>query len=144
MILMDADGQHLADDIEVLVQRMTEADCDIVIGSRFKGDPSTMPGRRRWYNQMANLLTNVFCKNRYTDTQSGFRMLNRSAIESIQLSINGYGFCSEMLIRAEQLGLQVVEVPTRTVYTNYSLNKGQNMYTGIETAFNLIWKIIFK
>ena len=144
MVLMDADGQHLPQDIEALVQRMAAGDCDIVIGSRFLHDVSAMPRTRRWLNHMANVLTNLFCNYRYTDTQSGFRMLNRRAVENLHLTLDGYGFCSEMLILAEQNGLKTAEAPTNTIYTQYSLAKGQDFYTGIRTALNFIWRIIFK
>ncbi len=144
MILMDGDGQHLPRDLEKLVQRMDAGDCDIVIGSRFLGDVSAMPKSRRWFNRMANVLTNFFCKNQYTDTQSGFRMLNRNAIENLQLTLDEYGFCSEMLFLAEQKGLKVAEVAISTIYTQYSLSKGQGFYSGVGTALNFIWKVIFK
>lgn len=142
MILMDADGQHLPEDIESLVQRMSYGGCDIVIGSRFLGDLSDMPKSRQGLNRLANVLTNLFCKNSYSDTQSGFRMLNRKAIEKLQLSLDEYGFCSEMIILAEKHGLQIAEVPTQVIYTDYSLAKGQDFYTGIRTAFNFLWKVI--
>ncbi|MBX2877808.1 MAG: glycosyltransferase family 2 protein [Saprospiraceae bacterium] len=142
MILMDADGQHLPEDLEVLIQRMSEGDCDLVIGSRLLGDLSGMPKSRRWFNSLANLLTNLFCKSSYSDTQSGFRMLNRKAIELLQLSLDEYGFCSEMIILAEKKGLKIVEVPIQIVYTQYSLEKGQDFYTGIRTAFNFLWKVV--
>ncbi len=142
MILMDADGQHLPEDIELLMQRMSKGDCDIVIGSRFLGDLSAMPRSRRGLNRLANGLTNLFCKYNYSDTQSGFRMLNRKAIETLQLSLDEYGFCSEMIILAERLDLKIVEVPTQVVYTAYSLGKGQDFFTGIRTAFKLLWKVV--
>lgn len=144
MVLMDADGQHLPQDIEVLVQQISMSDCDIVIGSRFLGDVSAMPNTRRWLNRAANLLTNLFCKYRYTDTQSGFRMLNRRAIENLHLTLDEFGFCSEMLVLAEQNDLKIAEVPIEVIYTPYSQAKGQDLYNGIGTALNFLWKIIFK
>lgn len=144
MILMDGDGQHLPQDIDTLVQGMDSSHCDIVIGSRFLGDISAMPRSRKFFNRIANFLTNLFCKNHYTDSQSGFRMLNRRAIENLQLTLDEFSFCSEMLILAEQKHLKIVEVPSKTIYTQYSLSKGQGFYEGIETALNFIWKVIFK
>lgn len=142
MVLMDADGQHVPEDIERLMQRMSDGDCDMVIGSRFLGDLSAMPRSRRGFNRLANGLTNLFCQHNYSDTQSGFRMLNRKAIETLQLSLDEYGFCSEMIILAEKRGLHIAEVPTQVVYTAYSLGKGQDFFTGIRTASKLLWKVI--
>ena len=122
---------------------MSEVDCDIVIGSRFLQDVSGMPQSRRGFNSIANWLTNLFTKRRYTDSQSGFRMLNRRAIERLNLTVDQFGFCSEMLILAEQNDLAVSEVPITTVYTSYSLSKGQDFYTGVRTAVQFIWRVIF-
>ena len=123
---------------------MAEGNCDIVVGSRFLKDVSSMPRSRRGFNQLANLLTQLFSQHRYTDSQSGFRLLNRRAIEKLDLTVDQFGFCSEMLILAEQKELIVAEVPITTVYTPYSLAKGQDFYTGIHTALHFIWRIIFR
>lgn len=144
MILMDGDGQHLAKDIALMVKRMAKGDCDLVIGSRFLKDVSKMPRNRRGFNFIGNVLTNIFSKQRYTDSQSGFRMLNREAIEKINLHVDQFGFCSEMVILAEQNNLKIAEVPITTIYTPYSIAKGQDFFTGIRTAFQFIWRIIFK
>lgn len=144
VVLMDGDGQHLAKDIEVLAKRMEKEDCDIVIGSRFLKDISQMPRHRKGFNYIANALTNLFSKKKYTDSQSGFRMLNRQAIEKINLCVDQFGFCSEMIILAEKNKLKIAEAPITTIYTPYSLAKGQDFFTGIRTAFQFIWRVIFK
>lgn len=144
MILMDGDGQHLPKDMEKLSSNMEVNKSDLVIGNRFLDDISSMPKTRRLFNRIANLITNFFCSNTYTDTQSGFRMLNRAAIESIQLRIDHYGFCSEMILQAERHRLKISEVAVQTVYTTYSIQKGQSFFKGVETAFELIWRVIFR
>ncbi|MEO1261264.1 MAG: glycosyltransferase family 2 protein [Bacteroidota bacterium] len=144
ILLMDADGQHLPQDIDKLVKRMSKGDCDLVIGSRFLNNVQGMPLSRKWFNHIANWLTNLVCQKHYTDSQSGLRMLNRKAVERLHLKLDEFGFCSEMIYLAEQGNLIIAEVPTETVYTPYSLNKGQNFFKGIQTALSLISKIIFR
>jgi glycosyltransferase involved in cell wall biosynthesis len=141
---LDADGQHVAADLLVLLACMEETGADLVIGSRFMNGGNTIPRIRRFFNSVANLLTNTFCKNSYSDTQSGFRLLNRHAIESIDLHQDDFSYCSEMIVQAEQLDLKIEECPISVRYTAYSMSKGQDFQVGVMTAFHFLWKLIFK
>lgn len=143
-VLMDSDGQHLPEDIFRLQEKMSETKADIIIGNRFSTAQNKVPTHRIFYNQLANVFTNIFCKKNYPDTQSGFRLLNRKAIETISLRNRGFGFCSEMLIQAERAHLRVAFTPIQVLYTDYSMSKGQNLMQGIRTAKSILWQIIFK
>ena len=142
--MMDGDGQHSPEDIPSIISKMTESRSDIVIGSRFLEDFSSMPAIRKGYNQMANIITNLFCSGNYTDTQSGFRLLNRKAIEHLNLTLDGFSYCSEMLIASERADLKLAEAPIKTLYSEYSMQKGQGFLVGMSTAWHLIRKIVFK
>lgn len=142
-ILMDSDGQHIPKDIESLCTKMKETDADIIIGNRFITTENDVPKHRIAYNQIANIFTNLFCKKKYADTQSGFRLLNRKAIEMLNLETRGFGFCSEMIIESEKLNLLIEETPIRVLYTKYSLNKGQNLREGARTARSILWRVFF-
>lgn len=143
IVFMDADGQHEISDVRKLVNEVREGTADIIIGNRFHNDQNSVPGKRILYNRMANVLTNFFCHSSYQDTQSGLRALNKKAIQSLDLKVDGFGFCSEMIIVAENLGLKVKEVPINVKYTTYSMSKGQSFSKGIDTAFQFIWRILF-
>jgi len=143
VVLIDSDGQHLPGDIHKLYTRMQETDADIVIGNRFFDTDNSIPKRRVAYNRIANVFTNIFCKKDYKDTQSGFRLLNRKAIETIQLQNKGFGFCSEMIIQGEKQSLKIDEVPIRVLYTTYSMAKGQNLRVGVRTARSILWQVLF-
>jgi len=144
VVLMDSDGQHLPTDIEKLCASMEQTNADIVIGNRFSREDNDIPNHRIVYNQIANIFTNIFCKKKYLDTQSGFRLLNRKAIEKMQIKNRGFGFCSEMLIYSEKAGLIIKETPIQVLYTTYSMNKGQNLNEGIRTARSILWRVIFE
>jgi glycosyltransferase involved in cell wall biosynthesis len=144
LVQIDADGQHYPEDIEAMAARMAETDCDIVIGSRWLGRNTGVPATRIAYNRISNLFTNFFCRSRYTDSQSGMRLLNRKTIEALHLHLDGFGYCSEMIVQAEERRLKIEEVPIRVAYTEYSMSKGQDLQMGITTAMNLLWKLIFQ
>jgi glycosyltransferase involved in cell wall biosynthesis len=141
---LDADGQHFASDLSVLEKCMEETASDLVIGSRFMHSENNIPRIRRIFNAVANILTNTFCKNHYSDTQSGFRLLNRRAIETIELYQDDFSYCSEMIVQAEQAQLKIAECPISVRYTEYSMRKGQDFQVGAMTAFHFLWKLIFK
>ncbi len=143
MILMDADGQHIPNEISLLIEGMKNSPADIIIGSRFMEQKKNTPFPRNIYNFIGNSLINLNCKKKYTDTQSGFRLLNKKAIHSIQLTLDNFSFCSEMILLAEKKGLQIDEVPITTHYSEYSLSKGQSLGEGIRTIFSYWWKIIY-
>lgn len=143
LIQMDADGQHFPEDIIKMCEAMESTDADIILGSRFIDPSPGIPVFRIIYNQLSNVFTNWFCNHWYTDTQSGFRMLGKRAIENLDLQIDGFGYCSEMIVLAEQLGLTIHEIPIRVLYTPYSLSKGQNLQMGISTALSILWKLVF-
>ena len=144
VLFMDADGQHLVSDIELLLLKMATAEDDLVIGSRFLAPSPGIPRSRKWLNGIGTGLTNLFCKYRYTDTQSGMRLLNRRAIQKLNLRIDGFGFCSEMIHQAEAAGLAVSETPISVRYTDYSRSKGQDLPMGFTTAIHFLWNMLFR
>lgn len=140
---MDGDGQHLAEDIGKLCKKMEETAADIVIGDRFSQNNNNIPKHRIAYNRLADILTNIFCKNNYLDTQSGLRLFNREAMEIIHLKGKGFAYSSEVFIIADQNKLQVEAVPIGIIYSDYSLSKGQNASLGFKTAINFLSRVIF-
>lgn len=140
--IMDADGQHDPNDLLAMLDCMDKNDADLVIASRFLKSAEGMPASRQFFNSIANTMTNLFCKSNYTDSQSGFRLLNRKAIERIRLRIDGFGFCSEMLLEAERMELHIKESPCKVIYSEYSLSKGQDLQNGISTALHFLWNVV--
>lgn len=143
MLLMDADAQHDPQFIATLFLQMKKDDADMVIGSRFLQGEGNIPFSRKMYNALGNFLMNLTYKNHYTDTQSGFRLLNKNAIHSIDLKIDNFAFCSEMILIAEKKSLKISEAPITVRYSEYSLSKGQGFVEGLKTIFSFWWKLIY-
>ena len=66
----------------------------------------------------------VFIK--LTDPQSGFRALNRKAIEKIVIEQDGSAHCSEILYKANINKLRIKETPMTVIYNEY----GQSLFQG--------------
>lgn len=89
LAILDADGQHDASDVPVLVEEQRASDADIVIASRFVDGGSADIPPYRWVGiQVINVLVNLSMRgvrgtSWVTDTQSGFRVYGEDAIDSL-------------------------------------------------------------
>ncbi len=81
-VKFDGDGQHLASEIELLLDALSAKKVDVVIGSRFLtagGFRSTFS--RRMGIRLLELVNSICLGRRLRDNTSGFRAYNRKAIE---------------------------------------------------------------
>lgn len=135
IVTLDADGQHDPAEIAALTAPMRDGRVDLVIGVRsWMGAPI----HRRWFNRIANVVTRMLFGVQCADTQSGFRCFSRTAAERIAIRTNRMEVSSEIIAEAARHDLRIVEVPIRTIYTDYSLAKGQNFMVGVKTAWALL------
>lgn len=134
---MDADGQH--DPVDVLrgFDEMEKSDSDLIIGSRLI-DSEGMSRVKVLGNKGLSFITRLLFGINSTDSQSGLRIFSKKALENLRWKTSGYEFCSEMLWRANQLGLQMSEYPIKAIYTDYSKAKGQNNWNAINILKSLV------
>lgn len=140
-VTIDADGQHLATDLMKVINKLVTEDYDLVIGSRLLSAEG-MPTHRVVGNKLLNLVTGIIFGVRVTDSQSGLKGFSKKAIEKIDIRSNGFEFCSEIVWRAKQSNLKIIEVPIKAVYTDYSLAKGQSNINALRIIKNLIMQKI--
>lgn len=132
IVTLDADGQHLTEEIPLVVQPLKDGEADMTLGCRLV-DRASMPRLRRFGNDLANMWTWLLFGVKVSDSQSGYRGLTRATAQKLPLEARGYEFCSETLGAAGRLGLRIVEVPVTVVYTDYSMSKGQTVLTSVKT-----------
>jgi len=143
-VTIDADEQHKPQDIKKLINELVTQGSDIVIGSRFLNHENSVPLMRQVFNRIANVITFFLAGIMLTDSQSGLKAFSRKALETIQISANGFEFSSEIIREAHYYKLAITEVPVSVVYTPYSLSKGQNLSTGLNTIFRLIIRTLMR
>jgi glycosyltransferase involved in cell wall biosynthesis len=113
-VTLDADDQHNPGEIPGLVEVLRSGGYDIVIGSRLmKGDGADVPGYRRRGIEIINRLS---MNDAVSDSQSGFRAYSRRALESLNVTEDGMGVSTEILMKAEEAGLSIGEVPISVQY----------------------------
>lgn len=136
---MDADGQHDPKDIIRGIDEIIAQKSDLLIGSRLTHTSAKdMTLIKRIGNWGLSVITMILFGVYTTDSQSGMRIYSRRALEQLRWKTSGYEFCSEMIWRANQLGLKINEYPIQVVYTDYSKSKGQNNWNGVNILKCLI------
>jgi len=117
VVILDADGQHLPEEIERMLDQAGADGADLLIGNRMN-DVGSMPLVRRVVNRyMSNKISRV-CGQQIPDTQCGFRMLHRDLIPSVLVGTNRFDYETEMLILASRKGFRIASVPITTVYSD--------------------------
>ncbi len=139
IVTFDADGQHDPEDIYNVTRPIIKGDADIVVGKR---NFNEMPGSKKFGNTTMNLITLIFYGIKVNDSQSGLRAFNRKAAETITINARDYGVSSEIVGEVKRHGLRLIEVPIKTIYTDYSMTKGTNLKVGIKILIKLIMNIL--
>jgi len=121
-VTMDADGQHLPEDIEKLVSPVLNDQYDIVIGSRIRGKREKDSLLRITGVYIFSLIISLLLGKKITDPSSGFRAFKISTIDAIQLSEDQY-HTSELIIDAVKKGLRIGEIPITIIKRKYGRSK---------------------
>lgn len=133
---MDADGQHDPEDVLTGIKKISTSNIDLLIGSRLINS-NGMSKTKILGNKGLSFITYVLFGTNVTDSQSGLRIYSRKAIDNLDWKSTGYEFCSEMIWRAKQSGMNISEYPIKAIYTDYSRSKGQNNWNAINIVKRL-------
>jgi len=142
LLTFDADGQHHGEDIWPVLRPIVYKKAEVVIGSRLKNSIG-MPWYRRVGIWGLNLFTYFFFWTWTSDSQSGLRAFSRRAIEEINLQSNRMEVSSEFFYEINKKNLKLKEVPIKSIYTDYSLAKGQKNINGFVIIARLIFRRFF-
>lgn len=118
-VTFDADGQHRAADIELLVSALENQSVSVALGSRFLVYPSRVPFWRQLVLQMGAWLTRWLTGLAVTDTHNGLRAMRRDAFTAIDITEPHMAHASQILHQIAQTGLTYTEVPTSIRYPKH-------------------------
>ncbi|MCC7573809.1 MAG: glycosyltransferase family 2 protein [Candidatus Methanofastidiosum sp.] len=116
IVFLDADLQHMPEDIDKLVEPIQKGRADITIGSRFLGDTKSMPIVRKLSNTISTALIRIFFGLNIKDTQSGYRAIKRDLLNKMHLESDRYNIETEILSYVGKFHMKVEEVPIETIY----------------------------
>ena len=113
LIAVDADGQHLPEDLPVFLEAAERDPWAIHLGVR---DMSTAPGRSTFGRNFSNFWIWVETGHKVGDSQTGYRVYPVEPTLSLSLPKGRYEWEVEVLVRALWRGIAVRDVDCRVVY----------------------------
>lgn len=140
LVTFDADGQHQVADANAMVQRLRDDEADVVFGSRFLDDRTSLPFAKSVVLRLAVLYSRLTTGVRLTDTHNGLRALNRNAAKSIRIRQNRMAHASEIIEKVGKSGLRWVEHPVHVIYSDYSRAKGQSVLNAVNIVTEQMYR----
>lgn len=133
LITLDGDGQHNPDEIYNFIDEIDSA--DIVVGNRFTTE-NNIPFHRNVVIQGINKIYGI------GDTQCGFRAYNKNAINKLRLTTEGMETSLEIINRAKELNLKIVDIPCTVVYNKPEVPK-KFIYQGLTLVEIIFWGAVW-
>ncbi len=115
---MDVDLSTDLGAFPALIDGLAKEGYHLAIGSRLKGGAKVERQlKREIISRCYNLLIKLLFRNTFSDAQCGFKALTRQAVQDLvpMVKDQGWFFDTELLLRAEQKGYQICEVPVAWV-----------------------------
>lgn len=114
-VTIDADGQHFADDIPLLIAEMEKAPEAIIVGCRNLTEEN-MPRQNTFANRFSNFWFRLQTGIDLPDTQSGFRLYPLASLKGLNLITSRYEAELELLVFAAWSGVDVRSVSVKVYY----------------------------
>ncbi len=121
LITMDCDEQHEPESIPDFLDQIQRDDADVISGSRYlKAHPENdrPPSDRRKINTQVTEELNERLGLQLTDGFCGFKAYRVSALEKMELDIDGYDFPMQFWVQAVANNLRIKELPIRLIYND--------------------------
>ncbi len=114
VVTMDADGQHLPEELPVMLAPILADEADYVNGSRLLGEFERESLIRHIGVHVFSRIVSILTGRRITDPSSGYRAARAELLERLVLEQDRF-WTSEILIEALRHRARVVEVPVTIV-----------------------------
>ena len=138
IVTLDADGQHCAEDIPDLVDKIIEGKHDIIFGYRIKD--KSMPVIKKLGNSILAFMSLVLFRVKLKDALTGFHVFTSEAYPKIRWEAERYGFILEYVYRVNKSKLNYAEVKVKTIY--FDKNHGMGIKDGLKAILLLFfWRV---
>jgi glycosyltransferase involved in cell wall biosynthesis len=144
LVQMDADLSDDPKEIALLLEPILERGYDLVLGSRLLGqrERNSMTPAQVFGSRLASLMIRVIYGVRYTD-MGPFRAIKRSALKSLEMSEETYGWSIEMQSKAAARGLRVTEIPVTWRNRAAGTSKVAGTVSGsVRAGARIVWTIL--
>jgi len=110
VVTIDADGQHLPEEMPILVKPILQGEADHVNGSRMLGEFERGPLVRHLGIHFFSWLVTILTGQRVTDVASGYRATRAETLRKLVLEQDQF-WSSEVLIECLRHRARIAEVP---------------------------------
>ena len=140
VVVQDADLEYDPREYAALLNPIIEGEADVVYGSRLSG------GRPQrvylfWHkigNQFLNFMTNILFNTTLTDMETGYKLMTREVLDSLDLSACKFNIEPEITAKIfRQRKYRVFEIPISYYGRNYSEGKKITWRDG----FSALWTL---
>ncbi len=142
IIMGDSDDTYDFTDLERFITPLQNG-YNLVIGNRFKGKilPGAMPWARRYIgNPILSGMLRLLFGTYISDSHCGMRSFTTDAYKRMDLKTTGMEFASEMVIKAVQSELKILEIPI-----TYHPRGGESKLNAIRDAWrHILFMIKYK
>lgn len=141
LVLIDSDASYFVEDIPKILEKLKE--CDVVVGSRFKGkiDKNAM-SRINWLgNVCLREIASVFYERKISDVCSGMWGFNKKAYRVMDIDASGFELEANFFVESVRKKLGLGEVPI-----SYKMREGKtkiSVFDGLKIGFYLIKKKVW-
>lgn len=138
IVTVDADGQHLPEDVLRVARIAERRKGALVLGSRALSD--NVPLRSRFGNTVTRYVYSAASGVRVHDTQTGLRAFSRSMIP-MMLDIEGerYEYEINVLLKLAAEGVPIIEEEIETVYED---NNSGSHFSTLKDSFRIYKEIL--
>jgi glycosyltransferase involved in cell wall biosynthesis len=131
VLTLDADGQHLPEEIPKLLAASAEGDLVLGIRDHLFGEMSTV---RRLSNRLSSKAISFAAGQTLTDIQTGFRIYSRRLIDTVGFPEARFEAESAVVVRAARRGFKVVTVP---VHLGFADGRTTSHYRPLLDSFRI-------
>ena len=143
VVFIDADGSHDPKDIPLLIGPILADQADLVIASRARGGSDEMTGDlpkliRTIGSHIITLAINYRFSTKLTESQNGFRAIDRSVLQRLGLVENIFTIEQEMIMKALKKGYRIDEIPSH----EYERQHGESQINVWKVWHLYVWCVI--
>lgn len=113
IIIQDADLELNPNEYSQLIKPILEGKSKVVYGSRFKRSNKNIRLITRIGNKFVTSLFNLLYGAKLTDIATGYKVLKREVVKSLNLRAVGFDIEPEMTAKIYKKGIKIIEVPVK-------------------------------
>ncbi len=136
LIPQDADLELSPEDINLLLNKAINENCNVVYGSRFLDGAQNKEGLGLWANLFLTRMSNAFTGLRITDMETCYKLMESSVAKSLNLKEQRFGFEPEVTAKlAKHKGIKLKEVSIRYEVRSYEEGKKIGWKDGVHALW---------